>query len=47
MRSIHGLMTHGFPNLFIQGHTCQAALSVNVPHALGAQAAHVAALVRA
>ena len=45
MRSLHGLMTHGFPNLFVQGHTRQAALPVNVPHALGEQSFHVAALV--
>jgi cation diffusion facilitator CzcD-associated flavoprotein CzcO len=46
MRSLHGLMTHGFPNLFVQGHTRQAALSVNVPHALGAQANHAAAVIK-
>ena len=44
-QSIHGLLTRGFPNLFIQGHLCQATLAVNVPHGLGGQAAHVAALV--
>jgi cation diffusion facilitator CzcD-associated flavoprotein CzcO len=44
-RSIHGLITNGFPNLFVQGHAHQAALSVNVPHALGEQAEHVAAII--
>ena len=45
VKSVHGLMTHGFPNLFIHGHTCGATLTVNVPHALGEQSAHVAAIV--
>ena len=44
-RSVHGIMTHGFPNLFIHGHACDAALTVNVPHALGEQSFHVATLV--
>ena len=38
-------MTHGFPNLFVHGHTWGAGLTVNVPHALGEQSFHVAALV--
>ena len=45
VKSVHGLMTRGFPNLFIHGHTWGATLTVNVPHALGEQSAHVAAIV--
>ena len=45
VKSVHGIMTHGFPNLFIHGHACDATLTVNVPHALGEQSVHVAALV--
>ena len=44
-KSVHGIMTHGFPNLFVHGHACGAGLTVNVPHALGEQSFHVAALV--
>ncbi len=44
-KSLHGIMTHGFPNLFIHGHGCGATLTVNVPHALGEQSYHVAMLV--
>ena len=44
--SVHGVLTHGFPNLFILGHMCQAALSVNVPHVLGEQGIHAAALIK-
>jgi cation diffusion facilitator CzcD-associated flavoprotein CzcO len=45
-RSLHGILTHGFPNMFLLGHKYQVALSVNVPHVLGEQAVHTAALIK-
>ena len=41
LRTLHGLQTNGFPNCFFLGFT-QTAVTVNVPHALGEQARHVA-----
>ena len=40
VKTFHGLTSHGFPNCFFLGFT-QSAVTVNVPHALGEQAAHV------
>ncbi|MFV0259560.1 MAG: flavin-containing monooxygenase [Acidimicrobiales bacterium] len=40
MRTMHGLVSHGFPNCFFLGFT-QTAVTVNVPHALNEQAKHV------
>ncbi|MFV0523299.1 MAG: flavin-containing monooxygenase [Acidimicrobiales bacterium] len=40
MRTMHGLVAHGFPNCFFLGFT-QTAVTVNVPHALNEQAKHV------
>ncbi|MDY7104062.1 MAG: NAD(P)/FAD-dependent oxidoreductase [Actinomycetota bacterium] len=40
MRTMHGLLAHGFPNCFFLGFT-QTAVTVNVPHALNEQAKHV------
>jgi cation diffusion facilitator CzcD-associated flavoprotein CzcO len=40
MKTMHGLMTHGFPNCFFLGFT-QTAVTVNIPHALNEQAKHV------
>ncbi len=40
MRTLHGLLSHGFPNCFFLGFT-QTAVTVNVPHALNEQAKHV------
>ncbi|PRY32418.1 flavin-containing monooxygenase [Umezawaea tangerina] len=45
MRSLHGMMTSRFPNLFIIGGVEQAAISMNFPHVASRQAEHVAALV--
>ena len=44
VRTLHGLHTHGFPNLFIQSNT-QSALTVNFPHAMDELAKHVAYIV--
>ncbi len=40
MKTLHGLMTTGFPNCFFLGFT-QTAVTVNIPHALNEQAKHV------
>ncbi|WP_420443779.1 flavin-containing monooxygenase [Candidatus Poriferisodalis sp.] len=40
VKTFCGLTTHGFPNCFFLGFT-QTAVTVNVPHALMEQAAHV------
>ena len=40
MRSFHGLLTHGFPNLFIISNA-QAAFTTNFPHAMDYSAKHV------
>lgn len=45
MRSLHGMMTSRFPNLFLVGGVEQAAISTNLPHVASRQARHVAALV--
>ena len=44
MRSLHGLFVHGFPNLFVLGHT-QGAFTVNYPHLLDEAARHVTHVV--
>ncbi|SHL07823.1 cyclohexanone monooxygenase [Pseudonocardia thermophila] len=43
--SLHGMYSHGFPNMFFIGQGCQASLTTNVPHMLDEQALHVAALI--
>ncbi|WP_202124520.1 flavin-containing monooxygenase [Actinomadura physcomitrii] len=45
-KSLHGVYTRGFPNMFIVGNKMDAGLTTNVPHILGEQSAHVAALVK-
>ena len=45
MRSIHGMHVHGFPNLFVLGHT-QGGFTVNYPHLLQEASGHVAHVVR-
>jgi cation diffusion facilitator CzcD-associated flavoprotein CzcO len=44
LRTLHGLMAHGFPNCFFLGFT-QGAITISVPQALGEQARHVTYLV--
>jgi cation diffusion facilitator CzcD-associated flavoprotein CzcO len=46
VRSLHGIMSRGFPNLFTVGGLHQAAVSVNIPLVFGDQAHHVAQLVK-
>ncbi|MEM6999234.1 MAG: NAD(P)/FAD-dependent oxidoreductase [Pseudomonadota bacterium] len=41
LKTLHGFTSHGFPNCFFLGFT-QAAVTVNVPHALNEQAKHIA-----
>ena len=45
MRTLHGMMTHGFPNLIILGPP-QGALTANFPHALDEQGRHAAYLIQ-
>ena len=45
LKTLHGFTTHGFPNCFFLGFT-QAAVTVNVPHALNEQAKHVSHILR-
>jgi cyclohexanone monooxygenase len=45
MRSVHGMHVHGFPNLFVLGHT-QAGFTVNYPHLLDEASRHVSHVVR-
>ena len=45
MRSLHGMMTSRFQNLFLIGEVEQAAISINLPHVASRQAKHVAALI--
>ena len=40
LQTMHGFISNGFPNCFFLGFT-QAAITVNVPHALNEQAKHV------
>jgi cyclohexanone monooxygenase len=45
MRSVHGMHVHGFPNLFVLGHT-QGGFTVNYPHVLEEASRHMAHVVR-
>jgi cation diffusion facilitator CzcD-associated flavoprotein CzcO len=45
MRSVHGMHVHGFPNMFIIGHT-QGGFTANYPHLLEEASSHVAHIVR-
>ncbi len=44
MRSLHGMHVHGFPNLFVVGHS-QGGFTANYPHLLDQAAAHLAHIV--
>ena len=44
MRSLHGLQTRGFPNLFIISNA-QAAFTTNFPHAMDESAQHIGYIV--
>jgi cyclohexanone monooxygenase len=45
MRSVHGIHVHGFPNLFVLGHT-QGGFTVNYPHLLDEASSHVCHVIR-
>jgi cation diffusion facilitator CzcD-associated flavoprotein CzcO len=45
IRSVHGMHMHGFPNMFILGHT-QGGFTVNYPHLIEEAADHVCHVVR-
>jgi cyclohexanone monooxygenase len=45
IRTLHGYMTHGFPNLFIVGNS-QNAATTNFPHAMDESAVHFQYLVK-
>jgi cation diffusion facilitator CzcD-associated flavoprotein CzcO len=44
-KSLHGIHTNGFPNLFVIGGVSQAVLTINFSHGVDEQARHVAALI--
>ena len=44
MRTLHGLHTHGFPNLFVISNG-QAAFTTNFPHAMDESAKHISYIV--
>jgi cyclohexanone monooxygenase len=45
MKSMFGMHVHGFPNMFILGHT-QGGFTVNYPHLLDEASAHMCHIVR-
>jgi len=45
IRTLHGYMTHGFPNLFIVGNS-QSAATTNFPHAMDESARHFQYLIQ-
>lgn len=46
VRTVHGIYTHHFPNMYIVGGIRQSAVSVNVLHSADDQAAHAAKHIR-
>jgi len=44
MRSVHGMHVHGFPNMFVLGHT-QGGFTVNYPHLLNESSRHICHIV--
>jgi len=45
VRTLHGMLVHGFPNCFIMGNQ-QGGFTVNYPHMLSEQSRHIAYVVR-
>ena len=45
MRSLHGMHVHGFPNMFVLGHT-QGGFTVNYPHLLDEASRHACHIMR-
>jgi cyclohexanone monooxygenase len=44
MRSVHGMHVHGFPNMFVLGHT-QGGFTVNYPHLLDEATRHASHII--
>ncbi|MGE2692497.1 flavin-containing monooxygenase [Mycolicibacterium pulveris] len=47
VRTVHGIQTHGFPNMYIVGGLRQTAVTVNNTYAFNYQARHVASYIAA
>ena len=45
IRSVHGMHVHGFPNMFVLGHT-QGGFTVNYPHLLEEASDHLCHILR-
>ena len=45
MRSVHGMHVHGFPNMFVLGHS-QGGFTVNYPHLLDEASTHLCHILR-
>ncbi len=45
IRTLHGLHSHGFPNLFVMSNS-QSAFTTNFPHAMDESAKHIAYIVK-
>lgn len=45
MRTLHGVLTHGFPNLFIISNS-QAGFTTNFPHAMDETARHIGYIIK-
>ena len=45
MRSLHGMHVHGFPNMFVLGHS-QGGFTVNYPHLLEESSGHLCHILR-
>lgn len=45
IKSVHGVHVHGFPNMFILGHT-QGGFTVNYPHLLDEASRHISHIIR-
>jgi cyclohexanone monooxygenase len=45
MKSVHGMHVHGFPNMFVLGHT-QGGFTVNYPHLLDEASRHLCHILR-
>jgi cation diffusion facilitator CzcD-associated flavoprotein CzcO len=44
-KSLHGIYTHGFPNLFVIGGIRQASITINIPYIIDQQCKHIARVV--
>lgn len=46
VRSVHGIQTHGFPNMYVVGGLRQTAVTVNNTYAFTYQARHIAKIIK-